>query len=39
MAKAKGMEKETNRATIEFAKRLRGALDPKMRFNAGKKFV
>ena len=39
MAKAKWMEKETNRATIEFAKRLRGALDPKMLFNAGKKFV
>jgi glycolate oxidase len=38
-AKAKWMEKETNRATIEFAKRLRTALDPKMLFNAGKKFV
>lgn len=39
MAKAKWMEKETNRATIEFAKNLRRALDPKMLFNAGKKFV
>jgi glycolate oxidase len=39
MAKAKWMEKETNRATIEFAKSLRRALDPKMLFNAGKKFV
>lgn len=38
-AKAKWMEKETNRATIEFAKNLRRALDPKMLFNAGKKFV
>jgi glycolate oxidase len=39
MAKAKWMEKETNRATIEFSKNLRRALDPKMLFNAGKKFV
>ena len=39
MAKAKWMEKETNRATIEFAKNLRRALDPKMLFNASKKFV
>ncbi len=39
MAKAKWMEKETNRATIAFAKRIRHALDPKMLFNAGKKFV
>lgn len=39
MAKAKWMEKETNRATIEFARNLRRALDPKMLFNAGKKFV
>ncbi|MDL2291124.1 FAD-binding protein [Desulfovibrio sp. OttesenSCG-928-F20] len=39
MAKAKWMEKETNRATIEFAKNLRQALDPKLLFNAGKKFV
>ncbi|MDR0881357.1 MAG: FAD-binding protein [Candidatus Adiutrix sp.] len=39
MAKAKWMEKETNRATIEFAKSIRRALDPKMLFNAGKKFV
>lgn len=39
MAKAKWMEKETNRATIEFAKNIRRALDPKMLFNAGKKFV
>jgi glycolate oxidase len=39
MAKAMWMEKETNRATIEFARKLRHALDPKMLFNAGKKFV
>ena len=39
MAKAKWMEKETNRATIEFARNMRRALDPKMLFNAGKKFV
>jgi glycolate oxidase len=39
LAKAKWMEKETNRATIEFAKRIRHALDPKMLFNAGKKYV
>jgi glycolate oxidase len=39
MAKAKWMEKESNRATIEFSKSLRRALDPKMLFNAGKKFV
>ncbi|MDR1242011.1 MAG: FAD-binding protein [Deltaproteobacteria bacterium] len=39
MAKAKWMEKETNRATIEFSKNLRRALDPKMLFNAGKKFL
>ena len=39
MAKAKWMEKETNRATIEFARSMRRALDPKMLFNAGKKFV
>lgn len=39
IAKAKWMEKETNRATIEFARNLRKALDPKMLFNAGKKFV
>lgn len=39
MAKAKWMEKETNRATIEFARNLRRALDPKMLFNSGKKFV
>ena len=38
-AKAKWMEKETNQATIEFAKNLRRALDPKMLFNASKKFV
>ncbi|MDR3176762.1 MAG: FAD-binding protein [Desulfovibrio sp.] len=38
-AKAKWMEKETNRATIEFNKNLRLALDPKMLFNAGNKFV
>lgn len=39
MAKAKWMEKETNRATIEFSKNLRRALDPKYLFNPGKKFV
>lgn len=39
LAKAKWMEKETNRATIEFSKSIRRALDPKMLFNAGKKFV
>ncbi|MDR0827659.1 MAG: FAD-binding protein [Desulfovibrio sp.] len=39
LAKAKWMEKETNRATIDFNLRLRRALDPKMLFNAGKKFV
>jgi glycolate oxidase len=39
IAKAKWMEKETNRATIEFNKNLRRALDPKMLFNPGKKFV
>jgi glycolate oxidase len=39
IAKAQWMEKETNRATIEFSKNLRRALDPKMLFNAGKKFV
>lgn len=39
MAKAKWMEKETNRATIEFSKNLRRALDPKYLFNAGKKYV
>lgn len=38
-AKAKWMEKETNKATIEFAKSIRRALDPKYLFNAGKKFV
>ncbi len=39
MAKAKWMEKETNRATIEFSKNLRRALDPKYLFNAGKKVL
>lgn len=39
IAKAKWMEKETNRATIEFSKNLRRALDPKYLFNPGKKFV
>ena len=39
MAKAKWMEKETNRATIEFAKSIRRALDPKYLFNASKKYV
>ncbi|MDR3226157.1 MAG: FAD-binding protein [Prevotellaceae bacterium] len=39
MAKAKWMEKETNRATIEFSKNLRRALDPKYLFNAGKKIL
>ncbi|MDR1684915.1 MAG: FAD-binding protein [Desulfovibrio sp.] len=38
-AKAKWMEKETNRATMEFNKNLRRALDPKLLFNAGNKFV
>lgn len=39
IAKAKWMEKETNRATIEFSKNLRRALDPKQLFNPGKKFI
>jgi glycolate oxidase len=39
MAKAKWMEKETNRATIEFSKNLRRALDPKYIFNASKKII
>ncbi|OAV67688.1 putative FAD-linked oxidoreductase [Bacteroidales bacterium Barb6XT] len=39
MAKAKWMEKETNRATINFSKNLRRALDPKYLFNAGKKII
>ena len=39
MAKAKWMEKETNKATIEFSKNLRRALDPKYLFNAGKKVL
>jgi glycolate oxidase len=39
IAKAKWMEKETNRATIEFSKSIRRALDPKYLFNAGKKIV
>jgi glycolate oxidase len=39
IAKAKWMEKETNKATIDFSKRLRRALDPKYLFNAGKKIV
>ncbi|MDR1297252.1 MAG: FAD-binding protein [Deltaproteobacteria bacterium] len=39
IAKAKWMEKETNRATIEFSKSLRRALDPKYLFNAGKKII
>ncbi|MDR1050304.1 MAG: FAD-binding protein [Deltaproteobacteria bacterium] len=39
MAKAKWMEKETNRATVEFSKSLRRALDPKYLFNAGKKII
>jgi glycolate oxidase len=39
MAKAKWMEKETNRATINFSKNLRLALDPKYLFNAGKKIL
>ncbi|MDR3153094.1 MAG: FAD-binding protein [Deltaproteobacteria bacterium] len=39
VAKAKWMEKETNRATVEFSKRLRRALDPKLLFNPGKMFV
>ncbi|SHN49167.1 FAD-binding oxidoreductase [Desulfovibrio litoralis] len=39
IAKAKWMEKETNRATIEFSKRLRKALDPKYLLNPSKKIV
>ncbi|MDR2199636.1 MAG: FAD-binding protein [Deltaproteobacteria bacterium] len=39
VAKAKWMEKETNRATIEFSLALRGALDPSGLFNFGKKVV
>jgi glycolate oxidase len=39
IAKAKWMEKETNKATIEFSKNLRRALDPKYLFNAGKKIL
>jgi glycolate oxidase len=39
MAKARWMEKETNRATIDFSKDIRRALDPKMLFNAHKKIV
>jgi glycolate oxidase len=39
LAKAKWMEKETNRATIEFSKEIRRALDPKYIFNAGKKII
>ncbi|MDR1657127.1 MAG: FAD-binding protein [Deltaproteobacteria bacterium] len=39
IAKAKWMVKETNKATIEFSKRLRTALDPKYLFNAGKKII
>jgi glycolate oxidase len=39
LAKAKWMEKETNKATIEFSKRLRLAIDPKYLFNGGKKII
>lgn len=39
MAKAKWMEKETNKATVEFSKRLRRALDPKYLLNPSKKIV
>jgi glycolate oxidase len=39
LAKAKWMEKETNKATIEFSKNMRRALDPKYLFNAGKKVL
>ncbi len=39
IAKAKWMEKETNRATIDFSKNLRRALDPKYLFNPGKKII
>lgn len=39
MAKAKWMEKETNKATVAFSKNLRRALDPKYLFNAGKKII
>jgi glycolate oxidase len=38
-AKAKWMEKETNKATVEFSKNLRRALDPKYLFNASKKII
>ncbi len=36
IAKAKWMEKETSKATIEFSRRLKRALDPKYLLNAGK---
>jgi glycolate oxidase len=39
IAKAKWMVKETNRATIEYSKKIREALDPKLLFNASKKIV
>ncbi|WP_027188223.1 FAD-binding oxidoreductase [Desulfovibrio cuneatus] len=39
IAKAKWMEKETNKATVDFSKNLRRALDPKYLFNAGKKVL
>ncbi|MDR2127207.1 MAG: FAD-binding protein [Prevotellaceae bacterium] len=39
MAKAKWMEKETNRATVDFSKKLRLAIDPEYLFNAGKKIL
>ncbi|MDR2353582.1 MAG: FAD-binding protein [Deltaproteobacteria bacterium] len=39
IAKAKWMEKETNRATIEYSKNIRRAVDPKYLFNASKKIV
>lgn len=36
LAKAKWMERETSRGTIEYSRRLRGALDPKHLFNPTK---
>ncbi|MDR3204026.1 MAG: FAD-binding protein [Deltaproteobacteria bacterium] len=38
LAKTKWMEKETNKATVEFSRRLRTALDPKYLFNSRKKI-
>ncbi|MDR2460991.1 MAG: FAD-binding protein [Deltaproteobacteria bacterium] len=38
IAKVKYMEKETNKATIDFSKRLKKAIDPKYLFNSQKIF-